>query len=145
MSKGAAAGITREKLINALNEDLSREYQAVIAYVVYSQVLKGAQYMNVARELESHAGEELQQPGEIRVVVEPAEHDRLGRPRRADGVDDRLQARDIAEIHVRPRNLDVEVIAMAIHLALAGVGQDDELVRQVPADRAAFRHHGDRA
>jgi bacterioferritin len=51
---------TREQLIDNLNEDLAREYQAVIAYVVYSQVLKGAQYMNIAAELEIHAHEELQ-------------------------------------------------------------------------------------
>ncbi|MFY9837193.1 MAG: ferritin-like domain-containing protein, partial [Xanthobacteraceae bacterium] len=43
-----------------LNEDLSREYQAIIAYVVYSQVLKGAEYMNIADQLEKHAGQELQ-------------------------------------------------------------------------------------
>lgn len=42
-----------------LNQDLSREYQAIIAYVVYSQVLKGAEYMNIAGELEKHAAEEL--------------------------------------------------------------------------------------
>ena len=51
--------ITREKFIAALNEDLSREYQAIIAYVNYSQVLKGAAYMNIAAELEVHAKEEL--------------------------------------------------------------------------------------
>src|SRR3954454_11344023 len=51
--------VTREQLINNLNEDLSREYQAIIAYVVYSQVLKGAQYMSIAGELEKHASEEL--------------------------------------------------------------------------------------
>jgi bacterioferritin len=51
--------VTRQQLIEHLNEDLSREYQAVIAYVIYSQVLKGAQYMNIAGELEKHAGEEL--------------------------------------------------------------------------------------
>jgi bacterioferritin len=51
--------LTREDLIGLLNEDLCREYQAIIAYVVYSQVLKGAQYMNVAKELEVHAREEL--------------------------------------------------------------------------------------
>jgi bacterioferritin len=51
--------VTREQLIDRLNEDLSREYQAIIAYVVYSQVLKGAEYMNIAKELEKHAGEEL--------------------------------------------------------------------------------------
>jgi len=54
-----ADGATRKELIEALNEDLSREYQAVIAYVVYSQVLKGAEYMNIAKELEQHAAEEL--------------------------------------------------------------------------------------
>ena len=59
MSKAEPAAISREELINLLNEDLAREYQAIIAYVVYSQVLKGAQYMNVAKELEVHAGEEL--------------------------------------------------------------------------------------
>lgn len=49
----------RTELIARLNEDLSREYQAIIAYVVYSQTLKGAEYMNIADELEKHAGEEL--------------------------------------------------------------------------------------
>jgi bacterioferritin len=52
--------VTRKQLIASLNEDLAREYQAIIAYVVYSQVLKGAQYMNIAKELETHAGQELQ-------------------------------------------------------------------------------------
>ena len=52
--------LTRKQLIELLNEDLSREYQAIIAYVVYSQVLKGAQYMKIAEELKTHAGEELQ-------------------------------------------------------------------------------------
>ena len=52
--------VTREKLIDLLNEDLAREYQAIIAYVVYSQVLKGAEYMTIAEELAVHAGEELQ-------------------------------------------------------------------------------------
>ena len=51
---------TRDDLIKALNGDLSREYQAIIAYVVYSQSLKGAQYMNIKEELEKHAHEELQ-------------------------------------------------------------------------------------
>ena len=52
--------ITREKLAALLNEDLSREYQAIIAYVVYSQVLKGAQYMNIADQLATHAQQELE-------------------------------------------------------------------------------------
>ena len=52
--------ITREQLAQLLNEDLSREYQAIIAYVVYSQVLKGAEYMNIAAQLEQHAHQELE-------------------------------------------------------------------------------------
>jgi bacterioferritin len=55
----AATTITREKLIDLLNGDLAREYQAIIAYVNYSQVLKGAAYMNIADELAVHAAEEL--------------------------------------------------------------------------------------
>lgn len=51
--------ITREQLITGLNEDLSREYQAIIAYVNYSQVLTGAAYMNIADTLAVHAQEEL--------------------------------------------------------------------------------------
>jgi bacterioferritin len=51
--------ISRERLAELLNEDLSREYQAIISYVVYSQVLKGAEYMSIADQLEEHAHEEL--------------------------------------------------------------------------------------
>jgi bacterioferritin len=51
--------IARHQLIELLNEDLAREYQAIIAYVVYSQMLKGAAYMAIAQELENHAREEL--------------------------------------------------------------------------------------
>ena len=60
MKKSEGVTTKREDLIKLLNEDLAREYQAIIAYVVYSQVLKGAQYMNIAGELEKHATEELQ-------------------------------------------------------------------------------------
>jgi bacterioferritin len=59
------ATTTREQLIDALNGDLAREYQAIIAYVNYSQVLKGAEYMSIAQELEVHAGEELAHALEI--------------------------------------------------------------------------------
>ncbi len=52
--------ITRKEMIGLLNEDLAGEYQAIIAYTVYSQVLKGAAYTDIAGELELHAAEELQ-------------------------------------------------------------------------------------
>lgn len=51
--------VTREELIGLLNEDLAREYQAIIAYVVYSKMIKGAAFTDIARELEKHAAEEL--------------------------------------------------------------------------------------
>ncbi len=51
--------VSREKLIDLLNEDLAREYQAIIAYVIYSQTMKGAAYTDIAGELEIHAAEEL--------------------------------------------------------------------------------------
>jgi bacterioferritin len=52
--------ISRDRLAELLNEDLAREYQAIIAYVVYSQVLKGAEYMSIADQLQLHAAQELQ-------------------------------------------------------------------------------------
>jgi bacterioferritin len=58
-SQETATKVTRNELIALLNEDLAREYQAIISYVVYSQVLKGAEFMNIADELEKHAAEEL--------------------------------------------------------------------------------------
>jgi len=57
--KAPGSAVTRAELITLLNEDLAREFQAIIAYVVYSQTLKGAAYMAIAKELEAHAGEEL--------------------------------------------------------------------------------------
>jgi bacterioferritin len=58
-SAAAESTITRERLAELLNEDLAREYQAIIAYVVYSQVLSGAQYTDIAAQLEIHARQEL--------------------------------------------------------------------------------------
>lgn len=54
-----STSVSRKELVDLLNIDLSREYQAIISYIVYSQVLKGAAYMNIAAELEKHALEEL--------------------------------------------------------------------------------------
>lgn len=53
------AKISREQMVKLLNEDLAREYQAIIAYVIYSQTIKGAPYNHIAQELEKHAAEEL--------------------------------------------------------------------------------------
>ena len=56
---GDMTTVTRDQLADLLNEDLAREYQAIIAYTVYSQVLKGAEFMSIADQLETHAGQEL--------------------------------------------------------------------------------------
>jgi len=59
-SEATHASVSRERLAELLNEDLAREYQAIIAYVVYSQVIKGAEYMSIAEQLQVHAAQELQ-------------------------------------------------------------------------------------
>lgn len=51
--------ISRKEMVDLLNKDLAMEYQAIIAYTVYSQTMKGAKYLHIAQELEKHAGEEL--------------------------------------------------------------------------------------
>jgi bacterioferritin len=53
------SAISREEMVRLLNEDLAREYQAIIAYIVYSQTMKGAKFQHIAKELEVHASEEL--------------------------------------------------------------------------------------
>jgi bacterioferritin len=58
-SEHAGDTITRDRLAALLNEDLAREYQAIIAYVVYSQVLKGPEFMNIADQFQTHAQDEL--------------------------------------------------------------------------------------
>ena len=60
VNEGNSGPNALQELIDALNEDLAREYQAIIAYTVYSNVLTGAQWMNIAAELKLHAQEELQ-------------------------------------------------------------------------------------
>ncbi len=59
VTRNISAPLARSQMVDLLNEDLAREYQAIIAYVVYSQVIKGAKFMNISKELEKHAGEEL--------------------------------------------------------------------------------------
>jgi len=53
------SSLTRKEMVRLLNEDLAREYQAIIAYIVYSQTMKGAKYQHIASELKKHAGDEL--------------------------------------------------------------------------------------
>ena len=59
MATGKASGVTREQLVEGLQEDIAREYKAIIQYIIFSQKLDGARYMEIARILEGHAHEEL--------------------------------------------------------------------------------------
>ncbi len=50
---------TTDQLVKGLQEDLAREYKAIIQYIIFSQKLDGARYMDIADELAVHAHEEL--------------------------------------------------------------------------------------
>jgi bacterioferritin len=73
--------ISRQRMIDLLNEDLSREYQAIIAYVIYSQTLKGAEYNHIAQELEKHAGEELAHAIQIAKQIDYFNGDPTNKPK----------------------------------------------------------------
>ncbi len=49
----------RQQLVDGLQADLAREYQAIIQYVIFSQKLDTAAYMNIADQLVEHAHQEL--------------------------------------------------------------------------------------
>jgi bacterioferritin len=55
----ASTKANRDQLIDGLQEDLAREYKAIIQYIIFSQKLDGARYMNIADQLEEHAHQEL--------------------------------------------------------------------------------------
>ena len=69
----SAVNITRERMIQLLNEDLEGDHQAMIAYILHSQVLEGAAYSNIARELESQAREKLGHAGVIAKQIDISE------------------------------------------------------------------------
>src|ERR1035437_2501561 len=53
-----AAPLTRAKLIAALNDDLAKEFQALIQYVQHAAVITGPQYDAIRAELAIHSNEE---------------------------------------------------------------------------------------
>src|SRR6266513_3070424 len=88
--------ITRKRMIELLNEDLSREYQAIIAYVIYSQTLKGAEYNHIAQELEKHAAQELSHALKIAKQIEESKS--VGQTARHDKVRSRKRAADVDQL-----------------------------------------------
>ncbi len=139
----ATTKLTRTQLIEALNEDLAREYQAVIAYVNYSQVLKGAQYMHIAKELERHAKEELQHAltiakqidylgGSPTVVPKPVKtSDDAQEMLRADLENERVTIRNYRR-RVRQCE-DLNEIAMAEHIREILREEQDHLIELATA------------
>jgi len=57
-AEGASTS-SKNEIIKGLNEDLAREYKAIIQYVVFSSTLKGAEYGDIAEQLKEHASQEL--------------------------------------------------------------------------------------
>jgi bacterioferritin len=64
-----ASSSNREEIIKGLNEDLAREYKAIIQYVVFSSTLKGAEYGDIAEQLKKHASHELAHALEVSIPV----------------------------------------------------------------------------
>ncbi len=56
---------SKDEIIHGLNEDLAREYKAIVQYVVFSSTLKGAEYGDIAEQLKIHASQELSHALEI--------------------------------------------------------------------------------
>ena len=56
---GEGSSSSKDEIVKGLNEDLAREYKAIIQYVVYSSTLKGAEYGDIAEQLKKHASQEL--------------------------------------------------------------------------------------
>ena len=73
--------ISRKQMVDLLNEDLAREYQAIIAYVIYSQTMKGAEFNHIAQELEKHAGEELAHAIQIAKQIDYLNGKPINRPK----------------------------------------------------------------
>ena len=133
----------RQQLIDNLNEDLAREYQAIIAYVVYSQAIKGAQYMQIAEELEVHAAEELKHAITIAGQIDYLGGDITASPKPVKTSDDTkamlrfdLENEAVAIRNYRQRVRECEALgeyAIAEHIRGILVNEQDHLVELAEA------------
>jgi bacterioferritin len=64
-TSSSTSSVSKDDLIRGLNEDLAREYKAIIQYVVFSASLKGPEYGDIAEQLKTHASEELSHALEV--------------------------------------------------------------------------------
>ena len=115
-NKPAGLNFTREQMVQMLNEDLAGEYQAIIAYTVYSHVLKGAAYLDMARALAAHAGEELEHA--IRIAKQ---------------IDDLGGMPDGTPKQVKRSNNPVEMLRADLENERVSVGRYRERIRQAEA------------
>jgi bacterioferritin len=88
----------REAIITGLNEDLAREYKAIIQYVVFSSALKGAEYGDIAEQLKIHASEELAHALEIAKQIDYLGGDPTVKPKEAEYSED---SKTMLEIDLR--------------------------------------------
>ena len=97
--------VTKAELVDLLNQDLAKEYSALIQYVQHASVITGPQYDAISAELTVHSNEEHQH-----AITLSDQIDFLG------GV----PAVDVADIHISPdsktmleQDLDGELDAIA--------------------------------
>lgn len=61
---------TSGRKIQLLNDELAGELQAIIAFIVYSQLLERSGYAEIARELERHAAADFQHVKQLAKKIE---------------------------------------------------------------------------
>ena len=93
-----ASSSSRDEIIKGLNEDLAREYKAIIQYVVFSSTLKGAQYGDIAEQLKQHASQELAHALEVARQIDYLGGDPTVKGKEAEYSDD---SRTMLEIDLR--------------------------------------------
>ena len=107
---------TREEMVKLLNEDLAREYQAIISYIIYSQTMKGAAYTAIAAELEKHAGEELSHALQIAKQIDYFNGTPVTQPKEIKTSD---KAEDMLRFDLENEKLTIEAYRQRIRQAEA--------------------------
>ena len=88
----------RDEIVKGLNEDLAREYKAIIQYVVFSATLKGPEYNDIADQLKIHASQELAHALEVARQIDYLGGDPTVTPQKAGYSDD---SKEMLEIDLR--------------------------------------------
>lgn len=122
---------SREEMVKLLNEDLAREYQAIISYIIYSQTMKGAQFNHIAGELEKHAGEELSHALQIAKQIDYFNGEPVTTPKEIKTSD---KAEDMLRFDLENEKLTIEAYRQRIRQAEAmGEYALSEVLRKIIA------------